>query len=262
MPTIKRQWYIGASYHVTARGNHRNDIFKDKEKNTLFDSLIKNLENNKEFKSFIEKIILSGEEIVYVPSDSLISFGEMYGFLKEEKNRCKIHNKIFEQYIYNHLTAIKARKSDSISNYNFRENFLTTDNGLDFEKIILSYQRFMKEQYSDKDEKFLESNGRLLFLAFIKPIINGVGFDFKEVQVSQEKRLDVVVTYNNHKYISELKIWHGEQYHNEGIKQLCQYLDIHSMNKGYLVVYNFNKNKEYKSERKYIQDKEIFIAYI
>lgn len=232
------------------------------EKNTLFDSLIKNLENNKEFKNFIEKIILSGEDIVYVPSDSLISLGEMYGFLKEEKNRCKIHNKIFEQYIYNHLTAIKARESDSISNYNFRENFLTKDNGLDFEKIILSYQRFMKEQYNDKDEKFLESNGRLLFLAFIKPIINGVGFDFKEVQVSQEKRLDVVVTYNNHKYISELKIWRGEQYHNEGIKQLCQYLDIHSMKKGYLVVYNFNKNKEYKSERKYVEDKEIFIAYI
>ncbi|WP_411682464.1 AAA-like domain-containing protein [Clostridium thailandense] len=232
------------------------------EKNTLFDSLIKNLENNKEFKTFIEKIILSGEEIVYVPSDSLISLGEMYGFLKEEKNRCKIHNRIFEQYIYNHLTAIKARESSNISNYNFRDNFLTSDNGLDFEKILLSYQRFMKEQYSDKDEKFLESNGRLLFLAFIKPIINGVGFDFKEVQVSQEKRLDVVITYNNHKYISELKIWHGDQYHNEGIKQLCKYLDIHSMKKGYLVVYNFNKNKEYKSERKYTDDKEIFIVYI
>jgi REP element-mobilizing transposase RayT len=27
----KREWYPGASYHVTARGNHRNDIFKDKE---------------------------------------------------------------------------------------------------------------------------------------------------------------------------------------------------------------------------------------
>ena len=31
MPTIKRKWYPGASYHVTARGNHRNDIFKDEE---------------------------------------------------------------------------------------------------------------------------------------------------------------------------------------------------------------------------------------
>ena len=30
MPTQKRKWYPGASYHVTARGNHRDDIFKDK----------------------------------------------------------------------------------------------------------------------------------------------------------------------------------------------------------------------------------------
>lgn len=96
--------------------------------------------------------------------------------------------------IYNHLTAIKARESENISSYNFRDKFLTPDNGLDFEKILLSYQKFMKEQYSHKDEKFIEHHGRLLFLAFIKPIINGIGFDFKEVQVSQEKRLDVKET--------------------------------------------------------------------
>ncbi|MBV7271487.1 transposase [Clostridium sp. PL3] len=31
MPTKKRAWYPGASYHITARGNHRNDIFKEEE---------------------------------------------------------------------------------------------------------------------------------------------------------------------------------------------------------------------------------------
>jgi putative transposase len=29
MATPKRIWYRGASYHITARGNHRNDIFRD-----------------------------------------------------------------------------------------------------------------------------------------------------------------------------------------------------------------------------------------
>lgn len=38
------------------------------------------------------------------------------------------------------------------------------------------------------DKEFIEHHGRLLFLAFIKPIINGTGFDFKEVKVSEEKR--------------------------------------------------------------------------
>ncbi|NKF06935.1 transposase [Clostridium gasigenes] len=31
MATPKREWYEGASYHVTVRGNHRNDIFRDDE---------------------------------------------------------------------------------------------------------------------------------------------------------------------------------------------------------------------------------------
>lgn len=29
MPRKKREWYPDAEYHVTARGNHRNDIFRD-----------------------------------------------------------------------------------------------------------------------------------------------------------------------------------------------------------------------------------------
>lgn len=29
MATPKRQWFPGVSYHITSRGNHRNDIFRD-----------------------------------------------------------------------------------------------------------------------------------------------------------------------------------------------------------------------------------------
>jgi REP element-mobilizing transposase RayT len=31
MATAKIIWYKGAAYHITTRGNHRNDIFKDEE---------------------------------------------------------------------------------------------------------------------------------------------------------------------------------------------------------------------------------------
>ncbi|MGL6107923.1 GxxExxY protein [Romboutsia sp.] len=232
------------------------------EKNTLFDSLIKNLENNIEFKRIIEKIILMGEEIVYVPSDNLISMGEMYGFIKNEEGRCKIHNRIFEQYIYNHITSITSRNDANISKYNYRENFITNEGGLDFKKILYKFQEFMKKEYSSVDVKFIEREGRLLFLAFIKPIVNGVGFDFKEVMVSEEKRLDVVITYNNFKYIVELKIWYGEEYHKKGIKQLVDYLNIQGLEKGYLLIFNFNKNKEYKHETINIDNKEIVTVYV
>ena len=28
MTSEKREWYEGATYHITARGHHRNDIFR------------------------------------------------------------------------------------------------------------------------------------------------------------------------------------------------------------------------------------------
>jgi hypothetical protein len=128
--------------------------------------------------------------------------------------------------------------------------------------VLLKFQQFIKEQYSTIDYKFIEREGRLLFLAFIKPIINGIGFDFNEVQISEEKRLDIVITYLANKYLIELKIWRGEEYHRKGLKQLNDYMDILGLNKGYLVVYNFNKNKEYKKEKLNYEDKEIFIIWV
>ncbi|WP_246615318.1 hypothetical protein [Clostridium thailandense] len=75
-----------------------------------------------------------------------------------------------------------------MSKYNFKDKFITNEGGLCIEKILLKFQQFIKEQYSHIDAAFIEREGRLLFLAFIKPIINGVGFDFKEVQISEEKQ--------------------------------------------------------------------------
>lgn len=68
---------------------------------------------------------------------------------------------------------------------------------LDVEKILIKFQEFMKHEYSEKREEFLEADGRVFFLAFISPIINGIGFAFKEVQGGEEKRFDIVITYNS-----------------------------------------------------------------
>ncbi|WP_242950717.1 hypothetical protein [Clostridium grantii] len=52
------------------------------------------------------------------------------------------------------------------------------------------------------------------------------------------------------------------EYHKKGLLQLEDYLDIQGLDKGYLVVYNFNKNKEYKEEIINANGKEIFIVYV
>ena len=232
------------------------------EKNTLFDSLIKNLENNKDLYEYIEDIIVRGNDKSFNNDNPLIDLGIVYGYFKNRDGKVQISNKIFGERIYNYMVSKLENNYSKMDAYNFKQAFIKENGGLDIEKILKRFQQFMKEQYSSKDKEFIEHHGRLIFLAFIKPIINGTGFDFKEVQISEEKRLDVVITYNNFKYIIEMKIWRGLKYHEDGVKQLCDYLDIHDLNKGYLLIFNFNKNKEFKEERVNVEGKDIFQVYV
>ncbi|MBU3109817.1 AAA family ATPase [Clostridium gasigenes] len=233
-----------------------------RESNTLFDDLFKNMENNNDLNEFIFSIIFNGEIIQFNRDNPLIYLANLYGIIKNEKNNCMLSNRVFEQRIYNYFSSKLETKTKNIASYNFKDNFLLTNGGLDMKLVLIKFQQFMKEQYSSKDIKFLEKNGRTLFLAFLKPIINGVGFDFKEVQISQEQRLDIVVTYNNFKYIIELKLWYGQSYHEKGINQLDNYLDIHGVNDGYLIIFNFKDNKEYKTENISVNGKDIFAVYL
>lgn len=227
------------------------------EKNMLFDDLIKNMENNKELYECIYNVLVLNISKVFNINNPIIELGNMFGYLVSDKdNNVAVSNQILKEVIYNYMIS----KADTLNmtSYNFKDNFITDENGLNMERILLKFQQFMKENYLSKDVDFLERQGVLLFLSFIKPIINGVGFDYKEVQISEERRLDIVIQYNNYKYVIETKIWHGDKAHQKGLKQLQNYLDIEGLNKGYLLIFNFNKDKKYISENLNIDDKTIF----
>jgi len=236
-----------------------------KEDNTNFGSLIKNLENNPELYDLVFKIIMNEMEFSFNMHNPVINEGVIYGVLKEEKGKARIHNRIYEQLLYNYMISkLETSGSINFNRYTFGDSYLTENGGLDIEKVIRKFQEFMKEQYSVKDNSFLERNGRLLFLAFLKPIINGRGFDFKEVQISEEKRIDVVITFGPRKYIIELKLWHGEQYHRKGIDQLCEYMEMQGENKGYLLIYDLRKESGLRGNTRFIEEKgkNIFIAWV
>jgi hypothetical protein len=231
--------------------------------NTNFESLIKNLENNLDLYELVFNIIMNEKEFSYNLDNPVIHLGDMYGVLQGDKGRTKIHNRVYEQRIYNYM-ASKMETSVEVKFDHVSTSYIEKDGTLNIKKAIKKFQEFMIEQYSEKDKAFLERNGRLLFLAFIRPIINGRGFDFKEVQVSEEKRLDIVITFRNKKYIVELKIWRGEAYHKEGIGQLCDYLDRQNERIGYLLIYDLRKEsgQSGKWEKLESQGKEIYAAWI
>ncbi len=57
-------------------------------------------------------------------------------------------------------------------------------------------------------------------------------------------RTDVIVDYLG-QYIIELKIWRGERYNAAGEKQISEYLNYWNLNTGYMLSFNFNKNKKH-----------------
>ncbi|OGO88607.1 MAG: hypothetical protein A2Y24_06145 [Clostridiales bacterium GWE2_32_10] len=127
------------------------------------------------------------------------------------------------------------------------------------ELVIEKFQELMRQEYRKNDDNFLEKNGRLIFLAFIKPIINGIGDYFIEPEMRDSKKMDIVVKYGIEKYIIELKIWHGDKYEERGVEQLLNYMKIQKEDTGYMVVFDFRKEKkEYKIEWIEVDGRRIF----
>ena len=60
----------------------------------------------------------------------------------------------------------------------------------------------------------------------------------------------------------ELKIWPGNEYQERGQKQLIEYLDYYYKDQGYLLSFNFNKNKEQGVRELQIDGKTIIEAVV
>ena len=210
--------------------------------NTLFGSLRSNIENNTQLKDLIFRILYEGEAFMYNHANPVIELGEMFGIFINKNDYVCISNKIFEIYLYNYSISVMQLQEDKTPVV--RERFI--DNGkLNIVRVLQKFQELMKAEYRQEDETFLEKQSRLLFLCFIKPIINGTGFYYVESETRNNERMDLVITYGGEEHIIELKIWHGEEYRKKGIAQLEEYLDSRNADKGYLLSFSFLKNKEY-----------------
>jgi hypothetical protein len=93
-------------------------------------------------------------------------------------------------------------------------------------------------------------------------IINGVGYDFKEPQISEEKRLDIVITHHQYLYVAKLKIWHGTAAHEKGLAQLADYLQHLGLSEGFLLIFDNSKKKTWKTGWVEVEGKREFWARV
>lgn len=110
--------------------------------------------------------------------------------------------------------------------------------------ILTKFVEHFTDIYADSPDKFVEENGRRLFLLYLKPIINGIGNYYIESRTRSMGRTDVIIDYLGQQYILEMKIYHGNEYNLRGEKQLIGYLNDYHLQKGYMLSFNFNKKKQ------------------
>lgn len=165
--------------------------------NPLFDDMIKNLENNPKFRSFVEGILFHGNQIPYKVSNTEINLGVTFGIIGEKEGLCKISNIMFETYIYDHFIADQVIGKQVLSTS--RTQFVDENGDLEMDAILEKFQDLMKAEY-------------------------------------------------RREYIVELKLWSGPKKHEEGLRQLLNYMESRGQKKGWLLTFCFLKNREKRIE--------------
>lgn len=214
------------------------------ERNPLFESLINKLEDDETLRKLLYAMLFQGRKFLFNAYDPALHSAMMYGFIKNENGTMVIANRIFETVIYDWFISLET--TDSLifaEGANDKSQFITGGQ-LDMEKILEKFILHFNEIYGTQPDKFKEEDGRKLFLMYLRPIINGTGNYYIEAQTRDQRRTDVIVDYLGKQYIVELKIWHGDEYNTRGEQQLAEYLDYYHMDKGYMLSFNFNKNKQ------------------
>jgi hypothetical protein len=214
------------------------------ESNTLFESLVNKLTDYQEIRSLIYEILFMGKDISYNALNKSIEIARMYGFVVNDNEKVAISNRIFETILYNYFLS-EELVGNNMYDAGLRDKNQFVNNGrLDMKLVLERFVETFDYIYGDQNEKFIEEVGRKYFLFFLKPIINGTGNCYIEARTRNMKRTDIIVDYMGERFVVELKIWMGEKYNENGEKQIAEYLDYYHLNKGYMLTFNFNKEKK------------------
>jgi len=233
------------------------------ENNTLFDDIYKNLGNYQDLYNLMYGLIISGVRYTYNIGNPSINFGMMYGLLMNIGGSVAVSNKIFELIISNYFISRNETEHGKKITGVLMED-VVNGGKFDMEGCLRKFAEHYYEMFTEKDISFLERHGRLLFLTYLKPLINGTGFYYIEAQTRSQRRMDIVLDYNKEQFIIELKLWHGENYKEKAYKQLLDYMESKNAKVGYLLTFNFNKNSEKVRGAKWIdcEGKRIFDVVI
>ena len=232
------------------------------ESSVLLDDMIKNLENFKSLYDFMYELLIVGETKTFNPGVPVISLANAFGFIKRVNGSKKlaVYNRIFENWMTHYFAAkdenvLKAKRA-----YGVIYQDVIKDGKFDMATCLTKFAEHYKEIFAKRDVEFFERHGRLLFLSFLKPLLNGQGNYYIESQFTDLRRMDVVVDFEGQQIIVELKLWKGNAHKEKAYEQLLGYMESKNATEGFMLTFDFRKQKteEHKHEWVEICGRRIF----
>ena len=137
----------------------------------MFDDMRKKITDYPELRKIIYAILFRGEAYPYNPDNFAIDIGAMFGFIADQDGQAVVANRIFETRLYNLFLSEEMTKSITYQTGELEKNQFIKNGMLDMELVLKKFMWHFHDVYGKSTVKFVEENGRRIFLLYLKPIM-------------------------------------------------------------------------------------------
>lgn len=215
------------------------------ENNTNLTHLTTNIQKDRRFENLLMKIVSYDKGVPFILHNDIISALTTYGVIaKDASGMCEIVNPIYQQCIMQTFRPLINGLEDRYFPENANEDFwdyLTPAGHIKMEPLLDNFRDFITRagykilQVPETPQEFV---GQYLLSAYLDQFVRTVGGAmFLEVPTGRG-RMDLLISYNQQKYIVETKIWEGARRYAAGKKQLASYLKLEGTLEGYYIVFD------------------------
>jgi hypothetical protein len=206
-------------------------------------------EKNDHFDNLYEKAVLYKETFVEIVFDHVKyrvahkeqSWLEQYGLIKDENGNAVVTNNIYKaRFVDTFFDEAHVPVQEEIPMTEYR----LPDGRLNMERILLDFEQYIARigiRAFYQEDKPYEKTGQFLLTAWLYQFVRGGKGELRYEVLSGFGRIDILLTYNETRYIIETKINHQNLTRalNDGIAQVSgKYLASESVQEGYLVIFD------------------------
>ena len=245
------------------------DNYLDAEQWYLDEVIDKNIANilNKadEHREFVERLLFSQAPIRYKINDTAIKELHANGLInsyKDPQDRrmyvqfwVPLYKKVLFDYYYPYTNGEGSYIAENL----FAEEYITTDNKINFDKLIDRYKQHISlrsfRPFREKDKKgnfksIPEAAMIYSFETFISIFLQSIGGrSYREANISLGDT-DLIINVEGHEYFIETKKYYNPSKFEKGKEQLSYYCRKAGIKEGFYIVYIKNTIKSDKIKEK------------